>query len=750
MRIRNEKTRPGTLRASEITSALAALLLAAGPQAQAQMQMQMQAQAQGQAGAQGGPAETASPPAAELPAVTVTARKREEPVQAVPISVTVIDPQATAVAAPADGNAGLARSTPNLSFADSGGQFGNLFVIRGVGSFAPLSSDDTSVVMYLNEVPRSVYGAPPALLDVERVEVMRGPQGTLFGRNTQGGAINVISNAPVFERTFSATAEAGTHGHALGEVVANAPLSDTLAGRLAVRYSNLDGTVPNILSGDREGRVRVGAARGALLWLPGDETAITLSAFHDRRQSDAPRFVWRQNPAFPQSAVDPANDIRWRDDGASLKAEHDFGRVRFTSLTSYQDARSFQPFDLTEGFLYAAMTGRPQAAFDVPYADYAGARFREKTAQQEFRLSSRVDGTFTWTAGINLFRSRFSNDTLAVASPAAFNFQTQNGTQDNRIDTDSAAAFGEGTLALTDRLKATLGLRYTHERKAADYRFTGNGNPATVPFSQHRLRLSDHFATGRAGLSYQWTPDLMAYATVSRGAVSAGYPVVQTNGPLGRPEVPYPTSTSRTYEAGFKSMWLDRRLSLNGSVFYNDVEHGHLIVFDPTQLFFGTASLDYESRGVELEAAASLSRHLKLTAGIGYTHAELVGVPAGSATGARSGNRVPNMPNVNGALGLRYEAPMTIGGAPGRLTAALAWQYVGKRAADVKESFELPGYDVVNARIGWQHGRWELYGFAWNLFDQRYLVAGQAWTPAVSSVRTGQPRVVGIGATVRF
>ena len=86
-------------------------------------------------------------------------------------------------------------------------------------------------------------------------------------------------------------------------------------------------------------------------------------------------------------------------------------------------------------------------------------------------------------------RSSFSNDTEAVASPAAFNFQTQNGTQANRIDTGSAAAFGEGTLALTQRLKATLGLRYTHERKKADYRFTGNGNPATVPFSRHDLRL---------------------------------------------------------------------------------------------------------------------------------------------------------------------------------------------------------------------------------------------------------------------
>lgn len=168
-----------------------------------------------QAEAARSPSTSEAQPDAELPAVTVTARKREESAQTVPISVTVLDRQAVMTdTSAADENAGLARATPNLSFADSGGQYGNLFVIRGVGSFAPLSCDDTSVVMYLNEVPRSVYGAPPTLLDVDRVEVLRGPQGTLFGRNTQGGAIDVITRIPGFKREFTATAEAGTHGYA--------------------------------------------------------------------------------------------------------------------------------------------------------------------------------------------------------------------------------------------------------------------------------------------------------------------------------------------------------------------------------------------------------------------------------------------------------------------------------------------------------------------------------------------------------
>ena len=744
-----EEHRRTRRQASGIGFMLMSCLAAVAPQTPAQPQTPVQPQPQPQPQS-GQSAITPQRPTTELPAVTVTARKREEPMQSVPISVTVLDAQAAAAAtAPSDSNAGLARSVPNLSFVDAGGQISNLFVIRGVGSFSPLSSDDTSVVMYVDEVPRPVFGTPPVLFDIDRVEVMRGPQGTLFGRNTQGGAINIVPNAPRFRREFSVNAQAGTRGHGLGEVVANAPLSERLAGRLAVRYSNVDGTVPNLVSGRNEGRVHVGAARGSLLWLPTDRTAVTLAAFRDYRTSDAPRFILYQNAAFPQSALAPTYKVRWRDTGASVKIEHDFDRVRLTSLTSYQDSRSTQPWDLTDGLIYAAMSGLPQAAFDVPFADFVDLAAKDTIAQQELRLSSLGEGAFTWTAGINYFRSRHYNLTRAVVSPS-YVFQNQSGTQDNPIATDSIAAFGEGTLALTDRLKATLGLRYTHERKQADYRFTGNGNPATVPFFQHTQQLTDRFVTGRTGLSYTWTPHLMTYATVSRGAVGAGFPAVQTNSQAGQPEASYPTSTSWTYEAGFKSMWLDRRLGLNGAVFHNDVRNGHLLVFDPARGIFTTASLDYRSRGAELEAAARLSPHLKLTAGVGYTDAELIDVPAGSLTGARSGNRVPNMSRLNGSVGLQADMPLAIGHAEGRLNAALMWQHVGKRAAEVREGLELPAYSVVNTRIGWQHGRWEIYGFAWNLFDKRYLVAGQEWTPAVSSVRVGQPRVVGVGVSLRL
>lgn len=704
----------------------------------------------------GYPQEPAAPSGAaaaatELAPITVTARLHDETEQSVPIGMTVLpgDRLAT-VAAPSADNAGLARSAPNVSFVDSGGQNSNVFNIRGVGSFAPLSPDDTSAVIYTNGVPRSVYGAAPTLMDIDRVEVLRGPQGTLFGRNTQGGAIDVIPNLPRFKPEYTYTGEIGSDGYRLGEIVANQPFSDDLAGRLALRYSTVDGTVPDLAAGGKDGGVDTGAARGSLLWTPDARTTVTFIGFYDKQTSTAPRFIWMQDPDFPRAELDPRNRVEWRDAGASLKVEHEFDRTVLTSLTSYQDSRSTQAFDLTDGLIYSAMTGRPSSVFDVPYADFADIRFGEQTWQQELRLSSPESSAAEWVAGVNYFHSSFDNNTVATASPAAFNFQTQNGTHANRIDTDSAALFGEATVPIVGRLKGTLGLRYTHENKNASYHFVGNGNPAVVPDYRYEDGISDDFVTGRAGLSYDWSDSVTTYATVSRGYVSGGFAGVSVNTPLGKPETPFPASRSWTYEIGFKSNWLAHRYTLNGSLFFNDVKNGHLIVFDPSALLFLPAALDYRSKGAELQAQARLNAHVSLIGGLGYTDAELVNVPAGSSTGAVSGNRVPNVARLTANAGLQFEAPARRLGLPGSFIGQVVWQHVGDRAVDVKGSYTLPAYDVTNLRLGWRNGPVEIYGFAYNLFDKRYLVAGQAWGPAVGSVRVGEGRLVGMGVKLRF
>ena len=248
--------------------------------------------------------------AVQFDEITVTARKRPELEKDVPISMTTVEGEQLQDLSKTRSNADLARSVPNFNFVDLGGQSSILANIRGVGSFSPVSPDDTSVVFYIDEAPQSVYGIAPNLLHTERVEVLRGPQGTLFGRNAQGGAVNIVSRLPTFERSFSLTGEAGTNGYGLGELIANVPVvPDVLAARLAVRYASFSGDVPNVLVGGNDAATQVGAFRGSFLFKPTDRTTISFSGSYSSDDDTVPRWLLRSDLDFPRSAVNPRNSV---------------------------------------------------------------------------------------------------------------------------------------------------------------------------------------------------------------------------------------------------------------------------------------------------------------------------------------------------------------------------------------------------------------------------------------------------------
>ncbi|MHA0328983.1 TonB-dependent receptor [Sphingomonas melonis] len=688
-------------------------------------------------------------PATILDTIIVTARKRAENPQDVPIGMTVLSGE-KADATPSASNAGLARSVPNMSFVDGGGLFGNSANVRGIGSMSPLSSDDTSVVFYADEMPLSVYSIAPNLFDTDRVEVLRGPQGTLFGRNTQGGAVNIVSRRPTFNRSFSLTGEVGSNGYGLGEFIANGPLiPETLAGRLAVRWNRFGGDIPNIAAGGKDGSLGIGAARGSLLFTPSDRTEALLTISYGKETTHSPRFLLRDTPNFPVSATDPRTLVEGENTGANLRIKHEFESFVLNTQTSYQHSNSRNDFDLTDalvfGKLYQAFPN--VTSYRVPGADNSQLTLGEDSFLQEFRVSSLPESPIGWTAGINYFRSASTAGRNSRASTATFS--TLNGIQDNDFLVNSYAGFGEVSVPLTDRLKATFGLRATHEEKEAHYRFSGNGFPRVASGYMQNTSLGDDFVTGRVALSYDWTPDVMTYASVARGYVTPGFPAYSVNSFLGKAETPFPASTSWTYETGFKSKLLDDRLSISGAAFLNDVKSGHLIFFDPAQALFTTVALNYQSYGGELELTAKVTPNFDVFSGIGYTHAALVDVPSNSLTGARSGNEVPNVPAVTANIGMEYRWAAEPFGLPGNFTGRVSYQYVDARAADVKNTFDLKAYGIVNAKLTWQHNDVSVYAFANNLLDERYEAWGQAFG-TLPTVRVGQGRVVGIGTSLQF
>jgi iron complex outermembrane receptor protein len=363
-------------------------------------------------------------------------------------------------------------------------------------------------------------------------------------------------------------------------------------------------------------------------------------------------------------------------------------------------------------------------------------------------LSAPKDSTVAWTTGLNFYRTEVAVDGDAHSVTPAF--ATATGIRNNSFTTNSYAAFGEATVPLIGALKGTLGLRATHEEKDASYRYRGVGTPGTVPSYAQDLSLTDDFLTGRAGLSYDWTRDFMTYASVARGYVTGGFPANSVNNPLGKPEVAFDASTSWTYEAGFKSELLDRRLKLTGALFFNEVKNGHMFVFNVPAASFIVSTLDYQSWGGELEAAIRVAPGFEVFGGIGVTKAELANVPIGSPTGARDGNRAPNVAPVTANLGVQYQVSAASLGLAGDFFFRGNYQFVGARAADVANSFDLPSYGIVNGKLGWRGQNFDAYVFAKNLFDERYEAFGQSFGPATQSVRVGQGRIVGIGTTAKF
>lgn len=679
-----------------------------------------------------------------LDTVIITSRKREENIQKVPVSISVIHEDQQQIL-PSTTNGDIARSVPNFNFVDSGGTNSNHGNIRGVGSFSPLSGDDTSVVFYVDEVPLSVYGTPPNLLDTERVEVMRGPQGTLFGRNTQGGAVNIVTKAPEFSNSLTINTEIGTDGYANGQLIGNAVIvPDVIAGRLAVSYNRFDGDIPNIVVGGKEGGVEIGAARGTLLFSPDAGTEGLLSFNYNGNKSHTPRFMLGGKD-FPISATDPKTLLDTDTYGFSYRFRHDFKKFQLISLTSLQKSNSKNVMDMTDSLVMSKMTGRPPSIFDVP--DTNVMEFGELAFMQELRLASLPEDDLAWVAGANYYRSDATMDRDAdVTTPMYYSI---NGIQANDFLSNSYSAFGEITAPMADKLKATLGLRASHEDKWAKYEFDGNKLSGVVPYKHSEMSLSENSLTGRAGLSYEWTEAFMTYGTISRGHVSAGFPIIAVNAYMGKDEAEFPASESWTYETGFKSQILDNRLTISGSIFYNDVKDGHIVVFDSSQAMLSVATMDYRTYGGELELTANIADDLDVIGGVGYTHSELINLPEKSNIGARNGNKVPNTADFTANFGVQYRLSGDKLLLPGDFICRINYQYVGTREANLGNTFSLDYYSLVNARITWYVDDKSIYILANNIFDERYELWGQSFG-AVPTYRVGQGRVVGIGTSFKF
>ena len=688
---------------------------------------------------------TADGDAIVLDTITVEARRREERLIDVPVAATVVDELQVEERRIRDVE-DLARQVPSFQLPTFGDDPRSaLPVIRGVGALSSvLTPNNNTVPTIVDGAPLPGFAASLQLLDAGQIEVLRGPQGTFFGRNSIGGAVNVTSVRPSASPERSVTAEIGTEWYRSVTARVSGALTDNLAGRLALRYQGQEDYLANDQPTASDlGAVDVAAMSGQLLLDRGEATEISLSTRYEFDQRDTGFAVrLRDSDVFQTEPFFERNVAL-----ATLNVTHEFDQLALHSVTNFTHYDLDIDSDATDGFLFGRLLGLPPEAF-IPEEDFTRTDEQEFQVYQELRASSLPEADFNWVVGSVISYNHFNEQTIGVSNF----FPSTNGDRDVDIATQSYSVFADVSVPIFDRWELGGGVRYTHEAIGFDHTYIGNGATGTVDFFSQNDDRRFNLVAGRVSLGFQPTDDSLLYASVSRGAKSGGFPRFTNNAAFGIPEASFDETTNLAYEVGAKADLLDGRVSLSTALFFNDVEDEAIGVFDPVTFTFPIENLDIETYGVEAEVSARLPHGFDLAGGVTFTEGEITGVPAGSATGAEVGNPVPNVPRFSGSVSLSYRgAPNFLGLDPDQnLSAFVGYSYTGSRAAEVTDSFDLDAQHVIDARVGLNLGSVEVYAFGENLLGDALEQQGVVIAPGVFSVLPARGRTVGVGARLQF
>lgn len=678
------------------------------------------------------PAAPADPQdAATLPAVTVQARRSAEQARDLPLTVQAVD-EVELEERRLNHLEDLLRGTPGVEVNTWGGASNANVRIRGIGSLYQSGPDDTSVVVDVDGVPTSAGNAALGLLDVEQVEVLKGPQNALFGRSSSAGAINIHTRRPVLGHTGGhARAEAGSGHQHLAEGAFNLPLGQRAAARLALRHNAQDYDYVNLNTGKPVSRPRDLSWRASLLWQPQAATEVVLRASgHDARRYQGSMLLrpYGDPPGQSLSRDGLIDDNRRQIGQYAVQLQHDLPWARLTAASSHERTDS-DVINMTGSEVVLPMLGvnmeLPQRVLED------GTNWNH-----DLRLASLPGSRTFWVAGLNHYRS---GRRYMQSHPG--------GLFDHDMDTRASAIYGEATWPLGRQLKLTTGLRHTRERKNYGALYSPRGFATT---SDSRS-LSDGLSTGRLGLGWAASAQTNVYLTYARGAKAGGFNEYATQVADG---VPYLSSKVDTLELGAKHELAGGRLHLNAALFASRVKNDHLIAFNPGTLANQYISADTRSQGLELDAQWRAGGGLSFSGALSWIKGDIrrdviTNTPAGDV---HAGNRLPDVPRLSALLGVQWQRalPAFWGLRSPVLNARMTLRHVGKRAADVQNSFDLDSYNKVDLRLGVVSGNTELYLWGDNLLDERYDLFGYQIRPGLQAGMPARGRSFGVGLTHHF
>lgn len=685
-------------------------------------------------------AETEASATPALEDIVVTAQKREEAAQQVPIALTAFSQRALD-RHQLESLRDVSRLTPGLLVSAFNHSSPTIAVRGATNTFTQIGANKpVAVVVDDLFVPRN-SAATFELFGLNSIQILKGPQGTLFGRNVTGGAIVIDTGRPDFDRpSMAMRASAGAYDLRQLDLVADMPLSEGAAIRIAGATKDRDGFGRDRLTGREQDDVRSRNLRGQLRLRPTDTIEVLLGADYAEDGNGGRTLSSKGAGADGDPRTSELGFLQGFDReqwGTSARLYWDLPAGQITSITGYRKSQSVEDFSGTGTNWRFLASGSQTVNRD---ADDVGLFSQEiRYASPRWDWGDFVVGGYFW--------SEKAKRQLNVRNLAAgTGLESSNVLTDQSVDTTSYAVFADGRVRLPANFELTLGARYTHDRKTASLNRVDAINPGGS-FRADDLKADWSEFTPRAVLTWAPRADFRAYASITRGFTAGGFNTdAATTAAL---TTPFDPETVTNYELGVKSQWLDNRLRFNAAIFQMDYKDKQELYFNNlTRILTITNAGEATIKGAEVEVAVQPVRWLGLSgtyAHLDTAYDEFI-IPGGAVY---TGNSLGSSPRHTASLAADLDLPL---GDAAWLIGSASWSYMGtyNTGAAADPNLQVKSYSLANAMLGVETAdrAWRFSVWVRNLTNKDFVLTNS--TQGVLAEYLGEPRTWGFTMSARF
>jgi iron complex outermembrane recepter protein len=701
-----------------------------------------------------------------IPDVVVTAQRRQERLMDVPVSVSAIS-GATLAETGIRETRDITQLAPGITFNDSGPN--DTFAIRGVSLNDDGDSNESPIAFYRDDVYIAALGGiQSAMFDVNRVEVLRGPQGTLFGRNATGGVVQLISNKPTDTYSGAISVQYGSYNQVILNGAFGGPINDSIRERTAFTYDRDDGWQHNLVTDTRAAKANNWAVRELVDADLTDKLTLEFNVHvainHDVLPIYGSRGIYNassgtfnyntqvatgqlctqtqvialarqctnffgfRNPNPTPTTVysvlaAPASNIRNYGGSATLK--YAGGWFDLTSISAYEYSKKWYNED-----------GSPGPELDD--VDPWGATRAQ--ISQELRASGELEVAH-WTAGLYYFTEHLTDGYWGIVNlvPILGTYGYQNQYSER---TNAGAAYAQADYKISPEVTVTTGIRYSEESKTLNIT---DSYAAPTYFEEDKAKA--HATTWKAALEWKFVPDWMTYASISTGFKSPGF---NTTGVIAGDSVPSKPEHITTYEIGLKGSFWDNRVKTTSAIYYNHYKDFQLVDFVsvPGSLYQLTRLINIplaRTHGAELDVDVTPIRHLNFDLNASYTESKIVAPGIYDGPVDLNGAYVTNTPKqtVKATIEYHWEND-AVGTIAPRISADYQASFAPYLTCEVYISCIVPAYAIANSAVVWTppSGKYHIEAFANNLFNKAYET-GSYYYGDINALIWGRPRMVG-------